>query len=182
MRIPVVGFDPSMRGWGIAKGMLDLTTGILEIIKLEVIITKKVTSKQVRTNSLDLATAKILADAAREYGHWARVVFAEVPVGSQSAAGMKAYGMCVGILGMLQSEGVQIIEVTASEVKKALSDNENATKTEMVAAAMSLYPEANFPNERGRILKRAEHVADAIGAIHAGVRTPLFQAILKLYS
>lgn len=180
MRIPVVGFDPSMRHWGIAEGTLDLESGFLEDLNLTVIEPKGKTHKQVRTNSIDMTIAQELYEGALPAAKRAKVIFVEVPVGSQSASGMKAYGMCVGILGSMRAEGLQLIEVTASEVKIALAGKKLATKDEMIAAGVGLYPKANWPRHRGQIVARAEHVADAIGAIHAGVNTPVFQNMLRL--
>jgi hypothetical protein len=189
MKIPVVGFDPSMNGWGIAEGELDLTTGYLHTPRLTVLEPIKIKTKQTRVNSIDLDVAEQLAKPALAAARAAKVIFVEVPVGSQSASAMKAYGMCVGILGVLRAEGIQLIEVTATEVKVALSGNKNATKTQMISAAVGLYPEASFPvyakNSKGRkkgdIADKAEHAADALGAIHAGVNTPMFQNLMKLY-
>ena len=182
MKISVVGFDPSMTGWGIATAQLDLATGHLDTPVLTVVEPDKPTNKQVRVNSVDLDVAQQLAKAAIKHTKGAKVVFVEVPVGSQSAAGMKSYGMCVGILGSLRAEGVHLIEVTATEVKVALSGDKNATKKSMIAAARGLYPDALFPTYHGKITNKAEHVADAIGAIHAGVNTAVFQNLLKLYA
>ena len=187
MEIPVVGFDPSMAGWGIAEGNLDLTSGFLTGLVLEVVDSKVPKNKQVRTNSIDLQRAEQLAARAFIAGRKAKVVFAEVPVGSQSADGMKAYGMVVGVLGSLRAEGIQVIEVTAAEVKKAFTNNKNATKAEMIAAGVALYPDANWPRykENGQLLitqSKAEHMADAIAAIHAGVRTPVFQTLMRVFA
>jgi Holliday junction resolvasome RuvABC endonuclease subunit len=181
MKIPVVGFDPSMNAWGVARSWLDLTTGYLDTPELIVMEPTKICQKQVRVNSVDLDVADQLAEGALFYAKAAKIVFVEVPVGSQSASGMKAYGMCVGILGSLRAEGVQLVEVTATEVKMALAGNRNATKKQMIAAARDAYPEASFPSWHGKVTLLAEHAADAIGAIHAGVMTPVFQSLLKLY-
>ncbi len=170
-----------MNSWGIASSWLDLTTGELDTPTLLVLEPTKISSKQIRVNSVDLGVAEQLARTALVHARTAKVVFVEVPVGSQSASGMKAYGMCVGILGSLRAEGVQLVEVTASEVKMALAGNGKATKKQMIAAAVSTYPEAKFPSHNGKVTLLAEHVADAIGAIHAGVMTPVFQSLLKLY-
>lgn len=188
MRIPVVGFDPSMRHWGIAEGTLDLETGFLENLNLTLIEPKDKANKQVRTNSIDMGIAEMLYDAALPAAKRAKAIFVEVPVGSQSASGMKAYGMCVGILGSMRSNGVELIEVTASEVKLALAGKKTASKDEMVKAGVALYPAANWPRHsqrgkgfaKGDIQNSAEHVADAIGAIHAGVQTPTFQQLIRL--
>lgn len=176
-----------MAGWGIAEANLDLSDGMLSVPILEVVDSEVPKNKQVRQNSTDLQRAEQLAVKALAAGRKAKVVFAEVPVGSQSANGMKAYGMVVGILGSLRAEGVQIIEVTANEVKLAFTNNKNATKAEMIAAGLALYPEANWPRykEKGQMLisvSKAEHVADAIAAIHAGVQTPVFQNLMRMFA
>ncbi|MFP3670398.1 hypothetical protein SB717_35515, partial [Priestia sp. SIMBA_032] len=83
--------------------------------------------KQVRQNSNDLYLAKVLYEYAMPIARRAKVIFVEVPVGSQSASGMKAYGLCVGVLGALRAEGHEIIEVTATEVKERFTGLPNAT-------------------------------------------------------
>lgn len=181
MKISVVGFDPSMSGWGIAVGELDLTTGHLQTPTLTVVEPIKVKTKQVRQNSTDLDVAEQLAKAVLEAAKGAKAIFAEVPVGSQSARAMASYGICVGILGSLRAGGVQVIEVTATEVKVALSGDKNATKAKMISSARDLYPDARFPMHNGKVTAKAEHAADALGAIHAGVNTPMFQNLMKLY-
>lgn len=182
MIIKVVGFDPSLTHWGVAEAELDLVSGMLTVPRLQVIEPEKITKKQVRQNSIDLNVASQLAKVVCDVVKHAKVVFVECPVGSQSARAMASYGICVGILGTLLANGTQLIEVTANEVKCALTDKKDASKREMIDAAISLYPEANFPVYRGKLTLAAEHVADAIGTIHAGVNTPLFQNLLKLYA
>lgn len=189
MKIPVVGFDPSLTHWGIAEATLDLMTGHLDTPLLTVLEPEKITSKQVRQNSTDLDVAEQLAKAALVSAKAAKVIFVEVPVGSQSARAMASYGVCVGILGTLRAQGIQLIEVTATEVKKAFTGKSSATKRQMIDQGLLLYPEADWPRyakngksfKKGDIADKAEHVADALGAIHAGVSTPLFQNLMKLY-
>jgi hypothetical protein len=87
---------------------------------------------------------------------------------------------------VLRASGISLIEVTATEVKKALTGDRNATKQQMIDRAVELYPEANwtsfYPGQRkGQIPANAEHVADGIGAIHAGVMTPTFQQLMRLF-
>lgn len=180
MRIPVCGFDPSLTHWGIAEGDLDLSTGFLHDPRLTVVEPAKIKTKQVRQNSIDLDVGRQLALAAFPAAKRAKVVFVECPVGSQSARAMASYGICMGILGSMLVHDIQLIEVTATEVKKAFTGNRNATKQQMIDQALEFYPDANFPRQRGRILKSAEHVADALGAIHAGVNTPIFQNLMRL--
>jgi Holliday junction resolvasome RuvABC endonuclease subunit len=181
MKIPVVGFDPSLRNWGIAEGMLDLDTGILSEVNLILIETEKgQAGKQVRVNSEDLACAEMLAKGAIAAASKAKAIFVECPVGSQSAAAMKGYGVCIGILGSIRAIGVPLIEVTPTEVKVAFTGDKNATKAQMIAKAVELYPTANFPMLRGRVTNKAEHPSDALAAIHAGVMTPVFQNLMRL--
>lgn len=181
MQIPVAGFDPSFANWGIAEGQLDLTTGHLDGLVLETVSTEKTKVKQVRTNSDDMQRAEDLARRVIEVGRRNKVIFVECPVGSQSANGMKAYGVVVGILGALRALGIQVIEVTAGEVKKTLTGSKSASKEQMIKTAVGLYPDANWPMYKGSVaVGKSEHMADAIGAIHAGVMTPVFQNLMRL--
>lgn len=183
MIIPVVGFDPSLSNWGIASAQLDLTTGILDTPHLQTVSPEEIVSKQVRQNSKDLHRGEQLAAVAIAEARKAKVVFVEVPVGSQSARAMASYGVCIGILASIRSEGIPLIEVTPIEVKLALAGTKSATKNQMIQSAMSWYPEANFPYHNGKLSStKAEHMADAIGAIHAGVRTPTFQNLMRLFT
>lgn len=182
----VVGFDPSLRNWGGVIGNLDLTTGNLTI--KELVLTQPPIDKtmKVRQNSKDLATAEELAVGAFAACQGAQAIFVEVPVGSQSARSMLSVGVCLGILGCLRAQGIPFYEVTPNEVKMASVGHKKATKAEMIKWATGLYPDANWPTEIKMGVKRiitgkAEHMADAIAAIHAGVHTPQFQTNLQIY-
>lgn len=178
----VVGFDPSLRNWGIAEAELCLETGTLSDIHLQLSSTVKSTTKSVRVNSSDLQRAEALAQAAIAAAKRAKVVFVEVPVGSQSANGMKSYGVCIGILGAIRSMGIPLIEVSPDEVKIAFTGNKLATKKQMIDKALEYYPDANFPKHAGKIsASKAEHLADALAAIHAGVNTQMFTTIMRMH-
>lgn len=181
MLISVLGMDPSLRSWGLAEAQLDLDTGILSTPVLTTVRPKDIKGKQVRQNSNDLHLAEELASVVLPAAQKAKAVFVEVPVGSQSARSMASYGVCVGVLGTIRALGVPLIEVTATENKKIFTGNKNATKRQMIDKAIELYPESNFPIFRGEVADTAEHVADAIASIHAGVHTPMFQNLLRLF-
>ena len=120
--------DPSMANWGIAEAVLDLQDGTLSTPVLSLVQPRDGDGKkQVRRNSLDMCRATELAAAALEVGRRNKVVFVEVPVGSQNARAMCSYGMCLGVLGSLRSEGIEIIEVSPDENKKIFTGNKNAT-------------------------------------------------------
>jgi Holliday junction resolvasome RuvABC endonuclease subunit len=187
MKIRVVGFDPSLRNWGIAKGSLDLLSDQLEIEKLEVskpILQKK---KQVRQNSLDLEAAYQHCHNIMPYLQDADALFVEIPVGSQSARSMASYGICIGILGAVRTN-MPLYQVTPTEVKLAATGKKTASKKDMIEYATQSFPSAPWPTykKNGQTLiteATAEHMADAIVCIEAGLKLPEFQmyksALLK---
>ncbi len=180
MIIPVSGHDPSLTHWGTAEGNLCLDTGILTDVTVSMAVTAKGKNKQVRTNSDDLKRAEELARHVYDVGMRTEVSFVEFPVGSQSASAMKSYGAAIGIGGYMRTSGILVIEVQAKASKKALTGNPNASKADMIAAAMELYPDAGWKYHHGKLTNDNEHMADAIAAIYAGVNTPEFQDLMKL--
>ena len=180
MKIPVLGMDPSLTNWGLAAAKLDLDDGCLDTHRGTVrpveIKTKQIPEELQGSASYRATGKQRIARSQQGHRHFRRV-----PSGSKSARAMASYGVCVGILGVLRHLEYTLIEVTPSEVKKALTGDPMATKAEMIGAAMRLYPDADFPMHRGKVASKAEHLADAIGAIHAGVRTPAFTSLMKLW-
>lgn len=180
-QLNVVGFDPSLRNWGIAKGVLN--SGGLTINELSVINPILPAGKQVRQNSLDLESAKQLYRAAMDAAEGAQAIFVEVPVGSQSARAMVSYALCVGVLGAIRASGKPFFEVTPTEVKLAGAGKKTATKQDMIQWAVARHPEANWPTytQHGETLiseAKAEHQADAVAAIYAGLSSNSFQQML----
>lgn len=171
----VVGMDPSLRNWGIAKGILNLDTSEVKIQELIVINPVLPTGKQVRQNSLDLTSAQQLARYAIAAAKEAQAIFVEVPMGSQSARAMASYGICVGVLGALRASGIPFFEVTPREVKMASVGSKVATKEAMINWARQTHPEAGWP----KAAAKAEHMADATAAIHAGLRTNEFKQLIQ---
>jgi Holliday junction resolvasome RuvABC endonuclease subunit len=183
--IRVVGFDPSLRNWGKASGHLALPSQEIILDSLDITQPDKLEGKQVRNNSNDLHLAEQLASNAFQYLSGANVVFVEVPIGSQSARAMASYGICIGVLAALRAQGVPLIEVTPNEVKLAGPGNKNATKREMIQWAYDTHPHLPWPFITRAGVKRiveskAEHMADAVATIHAGVATKQFQQLLSL--
>ena len=179
----VCGMDPSLRNWGISRGVWD--TDKLRIDYVNVCSPVLPTGKQVRQNSLDLESAKQLFKFALESTKGADAVFVEVPVGSQSARAMAGYAICVGILGALRATGIPLFEVTPNEVKLTTVGKKTATKQEMIEWAMNAHPEANWPtyNRLGKLQvseAKAEHMADAIASIYAGCETNEFQQLIQI--
>ena len=185
MQLQVVGFDPSLRNWGIATGVIDIQEHHLVIQNMRVTTPVLPQTKQIRQNSLDLESARQLYEDAYAFAKEAQAIFVEVPVGSQSARAMVSYGICVGVLGSLRASGIPFFEVTPTEVKKASCGKPTATKHEMITWAMNQHPEAPWPMypQHNKLLvseAKAEHMADAIGAIYAGVRDNQFKQWFNL--
>lgn len=181
--IPVVGFDPSLNNWGVARGWFDPADGSLRIGTVEVINPEFSQGKQVRQNSKDIERATALFRGAWDAIGPAKAVFVEVPVGSQSARAMASYGVCVGVLGALRAQGIPFFEITPTEVKLATVGKKTASKAEIIERAVSLYPTANWPMQTKNGVKvpvasKAEHMADAVGAIEAGIQLPSFKQII----
>jgi Holliday junction resolvasome RuvABC endonuclease subunit len=103
---------------------------------------------------------------------------------------MKSYGIVCGVLGAMRHAGIEIIQVDALDVKECLTGNKNATKKQMIEAAVTEYPHVDWPRQekngakfkKGDLKKESEHCADAIATIHAGVQTPAFQTLMRLFA
>lgn len=134
------------------------------------------TGKQVRQNSLDLESAFQLYSGAISHLMDAHAVFVEVPIGSQSARAMASYGICVGVLGSLRASHIPFYEVTPTEVKLAGAGSKSASKESMIDWAIQRHPEAPIAKSKAK----AEHQADAIATIHAGVKLTAFQQLLSM--
>lgn len=183
--IRVLGMDPSLRNWGLALGWFSMQTGRIRITDIDLINPVLPTGKQVRQNSLDLASADQLFRKALHAAQLAQAVFVEVPVGSQSARAMASYGICVGVLGAIRASRVPVYEVTPTEVKLAGPGIKTATKQQMIEWATKAHPEVTWPTYRRNGVEhlseaQAEHMADAVAAIHAGTASQQFQQLLPL--
>jgi len=184
-KLEVVGFDPSLNNWGVARGIYCTESQDLRILSLDVVKPVLPTGKQVRQNSKDLNAAFQLAQGAKTHSKGADAIFIEVPIGSQSARAMASYGICVGVLGGLRSNGIPFFEITPTEVKLATVGSKTASKTDMINWGTSNHPEAPWPTRQVSGVKqiiagKAEHMADAVGAIKAGLNSEAFKQIILL--
>jgi len=181
----VVGLDPSLNNWGIATGLYCMNTGDIKICTLNVICPIIPKGKQVRQNSKDIDAASQLALGLQEALEHAQAVFVEVPVGSQSSRAMASYGICIGILGACRVQGIHMLELTPSEVKIAAVNSKTATKQEMINWAVDSHPKAPWPyyKQHGQEvlnIGKAEHMADAVATIYAGVKLNQFQLMKRM--
>ncbi len=175
--INVVGFDPAFTNWGIAIATIEIATGTITPSHLQLITTTparnvlKATDRlrraqYIKTQLLDLVQIK------------PQVIFSEIPTGSQSA--VAAFGLGI-TTGLLASMSTPIIQILPHETKLATGLTKNASKDAMIKWATTLYPSLNWPTSGTTVLKKAEHLADALAVIHAGVKSDQFKQLLTLY-
>jgi Holliday junction resolvasome RuvABC endonuclease subunit len=100
-------------------------------------------------------------------------IFVELPVGSQTARAMASYGICVGLAAWIE---VPLFVLSPAELKIAACGNKTATKEDMVNWAMTALPTADWILSKSKVaLNKNEHMADALAAIVAGVRSDTFK-------
>jgi len=117
------------------------------------------------------------------------IIFVETPTGSQSANGMKSYGIVCMLIAALKPSP---IELTPTEVKKSTVGNKNATKAEMIKWSYNIEPNANWivsntknkmnvKNNNNKFLtNKNEHLADAIAVAYTGIKSKDFNTLINL--
>jgi Holliday junction resolvasome RuvABC endonuclease subunit len=191
--ISIIGLDPSLSNFGVVRARLNIDTLDIQVEDMHVVTTEpekdKVKKKVVRKNSEDLERAGTLHDGVVELLAGRAIAFVEVPVGSQSARAMVSYGVSLGILAAVRAR-LPIIQITPTEVKLAGSGIKTATKEEMIEAMVAKYPDAPWPRyeQNGKNFKKgdihaglAEHIADALAAVEAGLKTDEFRSLLNMW-
>jgi Holliday junction resolvasome RuvABC endonuclease subunit len=180
--LKIAAIDPSLSNFGLVRGTVDISHEAFPVELSELTLvetdTDKSSRKVVRRNSEDLERARKLLRGMHRFIADADMVFVEVPVGSQSARAMASYGVCIGILASI---GKPLIQVTPTEVKLAAVGTKTASKNEMIEWASGLYPNLNWLMSRGKMTAKNEHLADAIGAIHAGLLTDEFARAASVF-
>ena len=174
--IKVAGIDPALSNFGMVRADFDLDTTELRIESVMLVQTSKDGSKQVRKGSDDLRRCREIVEAMRGFLDGVTLGFAEVPSGgAKSANALKALSMATALLGACP---IQLIEVNPAEVKLATVGKRTAAKEDMMDWATEHHPEADWIKYKrnGELLfaDKNEHIADAICAIYAGIKTQQF--------
>ncbi len=164
------GFDPSISNFGMVKGTY---IGSLLLTEISITQTKPSKLKQIRKSSDDLERARKLYSGMQSFFADVDVICVEIPHGSQSARAMASYGICIGLLASLNKP---LIQISAIENKRAALNKPTGTKEEMIEWAMALHPDLNWYHTKSK----DEHIADAISAIYAGMKTDMFKLIGKI--
>lgn len=168
----IVGFDPSLRNWGMASVWVNEGDPQIDIID-DLQISQPKPCKKLAPNLRDLDTAQKHFAFFEYYATNAHAICVELPHGSQSSRAMASYGVCLGVLGSLaMASRVPLITLTAREVKEQAVGDPNASKEQMVewATQFETSYEDMWPMHQGKInMSKAEHMADALGAINAAI-------------
>ena len=159
---------PSLRNWGLAACLY--REGKLEVVETH--IAKTINTKGIKQNASDIIAATTLYNAIIKGVEWADLICIEVPHGSQSSRAMVSYGVCVALIGVIQTINPNIIQVSANDVKAVVRTDKShkPTKQEIIEWVKDKHPEANLPTTLS-----AEHICDAIVAIHAAMKTKEFK-------
>lgn len=180
-KIKILSIDSSMSNTGVAWGEFNGTLAIRGIKLLE---TEKSKVKQVRASSDTITRGRSTYQFINEMieTFQPNVIFVETPSGSQSASGMKSYGMTCQLIATLSPEP---IEITPIEVKKLTVGSKTATKEEMILWAHAKHPDLNWIKGnaiKGTLANKNEHLADAIAIAHAGICLPDFKRLVSVLS
>ena len=172
----IVSIDPSLRNTALVYS--ELTDGVVKVIDSVTIETEKSKLKQVRASSDLIHRCDVLHRHVNKFleQHSPEIIFVETPSGSQSASGMKNYGVSCYMIATLTPRA---IEVTPTEVKKATVGTKTASKHEMIAWAFEKHPEAPWTLRKEFPLAKQEHMADAIAIIYAGMVTPAYSWLMS---
>jgi len=103
------------------------------------------------------------------------LIIGELPYGSQSATSAKAHGICLGVMGALRVHHELPCQwVTPQASKKAVVGRKDASKEQVQAVVLQLWPEiARAKNAH------LEHIADAMAALVAARETDLYRMVAQ---
>lgn len=163
--------DPSLRNWGLCKGVLE--QGQFRLTDLSIHCTTR--EEATHRNVSDFERIQTILAGVVPYLPSDAVIFAEMPTGSQSARAMFSYGVVLTVLASLKEQGYRLLPLSPREVKQHSQGNVEASKEEMIHWAAATYPSSLWPVHRrnGQLrinASKAEHMADAVATVHAGLK------------
>lgn len=192
----IMGIDPSLTATGVVVVRVDpATAAIAELIHMEILDTApagKEAMKGVRKSSDDIARARIVSKGLDRLidEYRPRIVCSELPAwGGKQARATFMFGIVYGIIAGIR---VPLIEIAPLETKTAATGDKAASKGDMIAWAYGRFPDAPWKLSPGRnklgiihssgkmLSEDNNDVADALGVVEAGLRTPAMQFALAL--
>lgn len=173
----VIGIDPSLRNTGIA--VVDVAGDSERIIATSVLQTKA--RKGVLVGTDDARCVCEIADGlnAAIAAHDPVAIVVEAPVGAKAARAARALGLAIAtVITATRLRGLPLIQVQPIDVKLATVGRKKADKDDVILAIEQRYPDVPWPDDQDVW----EHVADAIGAVIAGLQTETIRAARKMAS
>lgn len=159
----IIGLDPSISNWGIAKGTLS-EDNVLKITDISTLSLKGLLNPKVKKSLNNMRLSNLLYTQLKEDLKDADIVCVEVPHGCKSATAACNLYMVHAILGILDKDK-DFVLVTPFDIKKVVGKE---TKRDIIEWAYARHPEAPWLMRNGLPqLNVSEHQADAIAAIYA---------------
>lgn len=184
MKINIVGFDPSMSNFGCCNAAVDIDTLEITVTNLTLFKTESEAKKGVIKQSDDLRRAREVRQGMLSVCNGMALAVSEIPFCDPNGYASANFnsGLVTGVLASLE---LPLIQVFPADVKIAAVGHRHAAKGEMVEWALKKHPEAPWITRKlkGKLVptKANEHLADALAAIYAGVRTQQFKQAVAMF-
>jgi len=192
--IAVLGLDPGLRRTGYAVARVDASKRVItEVLEFGTLCTERQTEKAIRKTSDDLRRAEFHAVALQEIVRKNEIQIVSMEMSTTTPYTYPTFSFGV-MLGIAASLGSPIIQVLPYELKKAVTGDSQGTKRAIVAWAMKItassdltWPTSSRSNKLGLkyegrpVSAAAEHPADALAAIEAGLQTDQFRLAATLF-
>lgn len=156
----ILGLDVSYNNWGysIAEYQDKL------IIKDTGVFTNKTKKdKKQRQNIIDYNRAKELYKYFLPLVSKVDVICVELPTGSKSSRAMVSYALCCSVMACLSHTNNNVVVVTPMQVKRIVGSS-TASKSDVISWVKQRHDYLDLS-----VKCRAEHIADSIVAIYAGL-------------
>lgn len=164
-----LGFDPSLRNWGWV--LAEQTKTRLTLLDMGTISVEEPSCHKYANDAFCERTGRLLEAVLNLPYSEVAGIYAEAPVGSQSAAAQASYATCITMLSVVKYvyPKIPMHFVRARDVK-LVTTNPKASKKDMVEWATYNYPSHLWAVKNNRYLLKNEHQADALAAIVVGLR------------
>ncbi|MEO9387194.1 hypothetical protein [Chromobacterium phragmitis] len=182
--VDVLGFDPSLRNWGVCHAGLDIETGEFEIKDLILLQTESESKKNVIKQSDDLRSCREQFERVTKLCEGKAFAVSEIPFVNPRGYASANFNAGV-VLGLLGSLPIPLIQVFPQDVKRIFTGMKDACKEEMIEEAVKRYPNAPWKMRKFRgamkLTSDNEHLADAVAVLHAGMATEQYKQLASLY-
>lgn len=138
------------------------TTGLV-LKSVDVVNTIKEKQSKLSVALQDLEACKILIEGINNNINNIDIIVIELPIGSQSSAAMKSYGICIALSAYASQLGIKTLYVSPFDVKKVVG------KTNTTKHAIIDWVNNKHPNILSKQIYKSNHEADATVAVYAAL-------------